>query len=85
MTLELIKVMRQNHVFDKIIYQKYEQVQSATFWSYTKKKLRIYHANQVTNYQPGDMEGKFNNSQIIVPEKMVILLAFSSFSNVQRI
>ena len=50
-----------------------------------QKKLRIYHANQVTNYQPGDMEGKFNNSQIIVPEKMVILLAFSSFSNVQRI
>ena len=84
MTLELIKVMRQNHVFDKIIYQKYEQVQSATFLSYTKKNkdLSCKPGDQLPTWRYG---GKINNSQIIVPEKMVILLAFSSFSNVQRI
>ena len=72
--------MRKFNVFNNIIYQKYEPTQSLIY-SFVYYQFDIYfYVGSIDEESTEDMERKnFDLLQLIIPEIMRILLAFSYF------
>ena len=80
-----IKAMEKFYVFNNIVYQKYEPTQSSIY-SFVCYQFDIYfYVGSFDEQSTEDMEKNVDLLQLIIPEIMRILLAFSYFPSYSEI
>ena len=78
--------MRKFYVFNNIIYQKYEPTQSSIYLFVCYQFAIYFYVGSIGEESTEDMgEKNFDLLQLIIPEIMRILLAFSYFPTYSEI